>query len=44
MILIIKNRPKINAKVEGTLNLSIEIKGIGVVSAKYKEINELFTE
>jgi len=25
-------------------NLSIEISGIGIVSAKYKEIKELFTE
>ena len=26
------------------LNLSIDIKGMGIVSAKYKEIKELFTK
>ena len=30
--------------MENILNLSIETKGIGIVSAKYKEIKELFTK
>ena len=30
--------------MEGTLNLSIDIKGMGIVSAKYREIKELFTK
>ena len=30
--------------MEKIFNLSIEIKGIGIVSAKYKEIKELFTK
>ena len=36
--------PKTNAAIDGIFNLSIEIKGIGIVSAKYKEIKELFTK
>ena len=44
MILIIKYRPKTNANMEKIFNLSIEINGIGIVSAKYKEIKELFTK
>ena len=32
-----------NKIVEGIFKLSIEMNGIGIVSAKYKEINELFT-
>jgi hypothetical protein len=43
VILIIKYRPKINVIVEGIFKLSVEMRGIGIVSAKYKEINELFT-
>ena len=30
--------------IEGIFNLSIEINGIGIVSARYKETNELFTK
>ena len=30
--------------MEKIFNLSIEINGIGIVSAKYKEIKELFTK
>ena len=30
--------------MEGTLNLSIDINGIGIVRANYKEIKELFTK
>ena len=30
--------------MERNFNLSIEINGIGIVSAKYKEIKELFTK
>jgi len=30
--------------VEGILNISSEMNGIGIVSAKYKEIKELFTK
>ena len=33
-----------NKTIDGNLNLSIETKGRGIVSAKYKEINELFTK
>ena len=33
-----------NAMIEGILYFSTEIKGKGIVSARYKEINELFTE
>ena len=29
---------------EMIFNLSIEINGMGIVSAKYREINELFTK
>ena len=29
---------------EGVFNFSLAINGIGIVRAKYKEINELFTE
>ena len=35
---------QINEIIEGIFNFSIEMNGIGIVSAKYKEINELFTE
>ena len=35
---------EINAVIDGIFNSSIEINGIGIVSAKYKEIKELFTE
>ena len=41
---MIKNRPIRNIIIENILNCSIEIKGIGIVRAKYKEIKELFTE
>ena len=41
---MIKYRPKTNTKIEKIFSLSIEIKGIGIVSAKYKEIKELFTK
>ena len=30
--------------MEGIFNLSIDINGIGIVSAKYKEIKEIFTK
>ena len=30
--------------MERNFNVSIEINGIGIVSAKYKEIKELFTK
>ena len=43
-MLMIKNRPIRNIITENILNCSIEIKGIGIVRAKYKEIKELFTE
>ena len=41
---MIKYRPKTNTKIEKIFNLSIEITGIGIVRAKYKEIKELFTK
>ena len=44
MIFIIKYRPNTNVIIEGIFNCSIEINGMGIVSAKYKVINELFTE
>ena len=44
MIFIFKKSPKTNVNIEGILNLSSDIKGIGIVSAKYKEIKELFTK
>ena len=40
---MIKNKPKINATIEGILNFSLEINGIGIVRAKYSDIRELFT-
>jgi len=43
VILIIKYRPKKNVNMEKIFNLSIEINGMGIVRAKYKEIKELFT-
>ena len=43
-MLIIKYKPKKNAIVEGILNLSIEINGIGIVSAKYNVTSELLTK
>ena len=43
-MLVIKYKPIINTKVERILNFSIDMNGIGIVSAKYKEINELLTE
>ena len=43
-MLIIKYKPKTNINKEKIFNLSIEINGIGIVSAKYKEIKELFTK
>tara|TARA_A100001234_G_scaffold218076_1_gene226472 strand:- start:507 stop:656 length:150 start_codon:yes stop_codon:yes gene_type:complete len=33
-----------NAIIEIIFNLSIEINGMGIVSARYKEIKELFTK
>ena len=30
--------------MDGIFNLSIDINGMGIVSAKYKEIKELFTK
>ena len=36
--------PKKNVIKEGIFNLSIETNGIGIVSARYKETNELFTK
>tara|TARA_B100000073_G_scaffold209642_1_gene173965 strand:- start:529 stop:687 length:159 start_codon:yes stop_codon:yes gene_type:complete len=42
-MLIIKYRPMKNAIKEMIFNLSIEINGMGIVSDKYKEINELLT-
>ena len=44
MILIIKYRPKKNVNMEKIFNLSIEINGMGIVRAKYKEIKEHFTK
>ena len=43
-MLVIKYKPTINTIVERILNFSIDMNGIGIVSAKYKEINELLTE
>ena len=43
-MLKIKYKPMMNKIVERILNFSIDINGIGIVSAKYKEINELLTE
>ena len=43
MILRIKNNPKKNSIIENIFNLSFEINGIGIVSARYNEINEVFT-
>tara|TARA_Y100000813_G_C23909840_1_gene233769 strand:+ start:233 stop:409 length:177 start_codon:yes stop_codon:yes gene_type:complete len=40
----IQQKPKTNAIMEKNFNLSIEMNGIGTVSAKYKEIKELFTK
>ena len=39
--MIIKYKPRTNANIESIFNLSIEINGIGIVSAKYNEIKEL---
>ena len=36
--------PKTNAVIDGIFNLSIDMNGMGMVSAKYREINELFTK
>ena len=44
MILIIKNKPKTKLKIERILNFSIEINGNGIVSARYKEINQHLTK
>ena len=44
LILIIKNNPKINVKIENIFKFSFEINGMGIVSAKYKEIKELLTK
>ena len=44
MIFIIKKSPKTNEVIEMILNLSIDVKGKGIVSAKYKEIKEIFTK
>jgi hypothetical protein len=44
VILKIKYKPKKNVIIDRTFNLSVEMNGIGIVSAKYKEINELFTK
>ena len=43
MILIIKSNPTIKANIESIFNFSLERNGIGMVSAKYKLIRELFT-
>ena len=44
VILIIKKSPKTNVVIEIILNLSIDIKGMGIVSARYREIKEIFTK
>ena len=41
---MIKKSPNINDIEEYTFKLSIEIYGIGIVRAKYRQINELFTK
>ena len=40
-MLIIKYRPKKNVIIEGIFKFSIEMNGIGIVSAKYNEIKEI---
>jgi len=44
VILIIKNNPKTNVKIEKIFKFSLEINGMGIVRAKYKEIKELLTK
>ena len=43
MILKIKNNPKTKSIIENIFNFSFEINGRGIVSARYNEINEVFT-
>ena len=43
VMLKIKKRPEIIKNKENIFKLLIEMNGRGIVSAKYKEINELFT-
>jgi hypothetical protein len=42
--LIIKINPKTKVIIENIFNFSLEINGIGNVSAKYNEIKELLTK
>ena len=44
MTLIIKNSPKTKVIIDSIFNSSLATNGIGIVSAKYREIKELLTK